>query len=548
MAEWVHNSLLIRLLQAVIAAFRRWWRQSGLRRALDWLGRVGDASLSRRLWLAWGASADAAQSSVYRRCMGYLRRIVEHLGDIFRQGLVWRALQASGQFCRRIGAHSRVLSLIGRLSARQWLLLAFAWYLPIEFLIRDSLKLYGLASVWEEAFLALAVAAVLWRIALRRSRALGRETVLDAWLLLFMAVGFFLMCFNRPFPQVALPGYRIVAQYMLWYFILLRLLEDDADLKVLLASFGLLLVFLALHGVYQYAVGVAIPDSWTTSTEAGVRTRVYSLTGSPNILGSLLVLLTPLAAAGLYFFRDRRAKWACLALVLLSMLTLLFTFSRGAWLGMMLAVALFSLLVDGRLLALMAAAVAAILALVPSITSRITFLFSTEYAEAAEIGGRAYRWATGLRLLHEGNPWLGVGLGMFGGAVAMDHKLLDETEDFFYYYMDNYYLKTLVEMGYLGFIAYVLLLLAVLYLGLKAIQKSDVPFKRLPGDALGRAEGNMRLWAIAIFCGVCGVLLHCYFENIFEEPYMSAYFWGLLAAASYIGLFRRKQESDGPEA
>ena len=225
MAEWVHNSLLIRLLQAVIAAFRRWWRQSGLRRALDWLGRVGEESLSRRLWLAWGDSADAAQKSVYHRCMGRLRRDMERLGDIFRQGLIWRGLQAAGRSYGRISARSRILSLIGRLSARQWLLLAFAWYLPIEFLIRDSLKLYALASVWEEAFMALAVVAVLWRIALRRSKALGRETVLDAWLLLFMAVGFFLRCFNQPYPQLALPGYRIVVQYMRWYFILLSLAD-----------------------------------------------------------------------------------------------------------------------------------------------------------------------------------------------------------------------------------------------------------------------------------------------------------------------------------
>lgn len=544
MAEWIQNSMLIRLAAAFISTWRRWWHLSGLHLVFNWLERTAELSLSRRLWLAWGASADAAENSVYHRCIGRLRRGLEQLGDIFCQGLVWRALQAAGRVCDCLCGRSCILSLLRRLSARQWLLMAFAWYLPIEFIIRDSLKLYGLASVWEEAFMALAVAAVLWRIALRRSRALGRETVLDAWLLLFMAVGFFLMCFNRPYPQVALPGYRIVVQYMLWYFIVLRLLEDDSDLKVILAAFGLLLAFLALHGMYQYITKAPIPYTWTSSTEAGVRTRVYSLTGSPNIMGSLLVLLTPLAASGLYFFRDRRAKIGCLVLVLVSMLALLFTFSRGAWLGMMLAVALFSLFVDRRLIALMATAAAAILALVPSITSRITYLFSSDYVELSELGGRAFRWTAGLRLLHEGNPWLGFGLGMFGGAVAMDHKLLDQTEDFYYYYMDNYYLKTLVEMGYIGLIAYVLLLTAVLYVGLKAIQKSDSSFRGLPGDALVRAEGNMRLWVIAIFSGMCGVLLHCYFENIFEEPYMSSYFWGLAAVMVYIGFFRKKQDDD----
>ena len=214
---------------------------------------------------------------------------------------------------------------------------------------------------------------------------------------------------------------------------------------------------------------------------------------------------------------------------------------------MILAVAMFSVFIDGRLIALMTTAMAAILALVPSITSRITYLFSPEYIDLSERGGRTFRWAAGLRLLHEGNPWLGFGLGMFGGAVAMDHKLLDQTEDFRYFYMDNYYLKTLVEMGYLGLIAYLLLLAAVLYMGLKAIQKSDRPLRGLPGDALVRAEGNMRIWAVAIFSGMCGVLLHCYFENIFEEPYMNSYFWGLAAVLVYIGFFRRRSDGDGSD-
>ncbi|MBQ6535977.1 MAG: hypothetical protein IJI40_04290, partial [Firmicutes bacterium] len=109
MAEWVHNSLLIRVLLAVVTAFRGWWRQSFLRRALDWLDKAGDQSLSRRLWLAWGDSANAAQNSVYHRCMGRLRRGVEHLGDIFRQGLVWRAMLAVERYYLRISAGSRVL-------------------------------------------------------------------------------------------------------------------------------------------------------------------------------------------------------------------------------------------------------------------------------------------------------------------------------------------------------------------------------------------------------------------------------------------------------
>ena len=133
-------------------------------------------------------------------------------------------------------------------------------------------------------------------------------------------------------------------------------------------------------------------------------------------------------------------------------LCLLFTFSRGAWVGMVVAVILFALYMDRRLLGVLGGAVAAVLVFVPSITSRLTYLFTSDYAEASAVGGRALRWAVGRQLLMENNPWLGFGLGRFGGAVTMNNKLLDETGEFSYFYMDNYYLKTMVEMGYIGII------------------------------------------------------------------------------------------------
>ena len=46
-----------------------------------------------------------------------------------------------------------------------------------------------------------------------------------------------------------------------------------------------------------------------------------------------------------------------------------------------------------------------------------------------------------------------------------------------------------------------------------------------------------------MFCGLCGVLVHCFFENIFEEPYMMAYFWSLAGLLMWAGFLREdKQE------
>ena len=119
------------------------------------------------------------------------------------------------------------------------------------------------------------------------------------------------------------------------------------------------------------------------------------------------------------------------------------------------------------------------------------------------------------------------------------NQVLDKTEEFSYFYMDNYYLKTLVEMGYIGLIFFVILLVGLAVWGIRAIYQSDDG--AVSGvDPLFRNEGNLKVLTVGIFSGMMGVLLHCYFENIFEEPYMMAYFWGLAAAVMYAGFFRKR--------
>ena len=59
-------------------------------------------------------------------------------------------------------------------------------------------------------------------------------------------------------------------------------------------------------------------------------------------------------------------------------------------------------------------------------------------------------------------------------------------------------------------------------------------------DPLFRNIGNDKVIAVGVFSGICGCLAHCYFENIFEEPYMMAYFWGLAAVLIYLGYYKKK--------
>ena len=210
----------------------------------------------------------------------------------------------------------------------------------------------------------------------------------------------------------------------------------------------------------------------------------------------------------------------------------IFTFSKGAWGGLVVAVLVFAIFLDRRLIALMGVAGCGALLAIPSIANRITYMFTSDYAAASQRAGRMVRWATGLDLLHESNPLLGFGLGRFGGAVAMQNKIIEQNEEFSYFYMDNYYLKTLVEMGYVGLIAFIILLVGMSLWCLRSIGRTKLC-----------ETDRTRVLAVSLFSGMCGVMVHCYFENIFEVPYMMAYFWSMAAAVLYLGYFRKTRKA-----
>ena len=131
-------------------------------------------------------------------------------------------------------------------------------------------------------------------------------------------------CWISPVPAINISGYRATVQYILWFFVVTRLLRDDRDCKQLYLTMVAIASVIGLHGIYQYIVGAPIPANWVDQSEASVRTRVYSIFSSCNIIGDCMVLFAPPSAAGLaYACRDLRLKllaWGCTLVMCLSCL------------------------------------------------------------------------------------------------------------------------------------------------------------------------------------------------------------------------------------
>ncbi len=539
------SSLIIRILAAVWSFLSRAYESSLTGRIFKGLARAYENSALKRVWERFAMREDPAAYSLYSRFLRFLEAAALSIGRVLKESVFYRSLMALKALYFKLSEGSRLLSAVNRLSLRRWLFLVFAAYLPVEYFLRDILRL-GLASYWEELFILAAAALVIWRSFFEEHKGtLSRATSIETAMILFMLVGFFLMLINRPYPYIAVVGYRAQVEYMVWFMLILRLIDSREDARFIILAYMGVVLLMSFHGIYQFIIRVPIPDSWMSSTETAVRTRVFSICGSPNIFGCLLMLAAPVAASMIYYCEKTIHKLFFLCVTGIICLCDLFTFCKGSWLALVFVVIIFAVFLDKRLIALMAVGVAGLLTVFPSITNRIAYLFTSEYAERSSLAGRAMRWKTGLNLLRFNNKWIGFGLGRFGGAVAMNNQVMDKIDGFTYFYMDNYYMKTYVEMGVIGISFFLLLVFVTVLSGLRAAGRCGM--KESGGreaDPLQRNVKNDRAIAAGLFSGLVGVLIHCYYENIFEEPYMMAYFWGLAAALMYLGFFAKKSGPD----
>ncbi len=382
-------------------------------------------------------------------------------------------------------------------------------YAGLDWLFRQG-GLSFMQGIWDELLFIGIVGLWILRMAINQWQ--PRRSGMLLPFTLYLSIMLFLLMVNSPDNGVALEGMRVMVQYVLWFFVAYHLLRSRNQARSLVDVFLLLAVVIAMIGIAQYITGVEMPAEWVDQAEQGVRTRVFSIIGSPNILGSLIVLAMSMTYAMYYGSEQWFKKMVYAGLFLVFALCLIFTFSRGAWLAIILSVLLLGLWVDKRILILMVLVALFTPTLMPSVYHRISYMMSPEYLVSSERGGRLGRWD--LAVKHwQTSPAVGVGLGQFGGAVAA--RNYPESS----FYADSWYLKVGTETGWIGLLATLLLILTGLRRARSSLNATD--------------DYYLKIMGLGILAGLVGILAHNCVENVFEVPMMASYFWfflGLVAA------------------
>lgn len=526
MAELLRGCFLYRWAMAILAWFTRVAEGSRFRAGVKtfWQSSKTAAFLRRRV------SADTA----YLDASGTERFLSGVNERLFARGTskAWVESSVLYKIYRAVfacGRNSRFFGWLFKGGMTAILLFAIGLYVLIDYVLRDMLAIPVVSSVWDEALLVFCIVWIIWERKKAARPVPAKLNPLDLPMAVFLTVCFALLCLVCQYPSIQVSGFRATCQYLFWFYIVTRLIRNDRDCMTLYLTLVSLAFVLSLHGIYQYITKAPMPSNWVAQAETAVRTRVYSIFGSPNIMGDFMVLFVPMTAALAYYAEKPGQKALAWLATFCMCFACLFTMSRAAWVAMAAAILLFILLVDRRLFLLLAAGLV-VLVMIPFVRTRIGFLFTQDFVDANTNGGRGGRWPLGLELLQTYGVWTGVGHGMFGGAVAMQNQVLDYVQ---YFYLDNYYLKTLVETGYLGLAGYVIMLLGMIFAACRSIFRTHAQWTQ-------KKSRNYPL-VVGMFCGLLGVLIHCFFENIFEEPYMMVYFWSIAAMIVYFGFLREKE-------
>lgn len=516
MSELITSSLIWRICVSIAA----WLRRSFFGRFFARMGSLWRSSFTYGLLARLLCSPTKAETSGYKGLMDRWNAFLRSKSHLLRESFFWG-------LCRRVYAACRRSFFLGLLFSRGVtgvLLVIAAAYAPIDYLLRDVLQLAAIASVWDEL---LIIGSFLWAF-LRRvdgdARVKSRANAAGLFLAFYLVAHLVLFVFTADEVSVNITGLRASAQYILLFFAVISLIRDRKDLLLMYRVMVLIAFAIALHGVWQFVVGVEIPAHWTDQAEQSVRTRVFSIFSNPNIMGAYMIMFAPMAIGMAYSSQAVTGKVFYWIAGLTMCGACLFTMSRGAWMALAIAAVLFSLIVDRKLFGLLLAAGVAACAL-PFVRSRIGYLFTDAFQLSNRTGGRALRWEKAFEYLDFERAWtLGLGHGIYGGAVAVQNQI----RSYEYMYVDNYYVKTLAENGIVGLSCLLTALAGLLYHGGKTIARTGkTPYKPL---------------CAGILAAMVGVLIQSFFESLWEEPYLMALFFIMAAMMICAGLLHQEEK------
>ena len=327
----------------------------------------------------------------------------------------------------------------------------------------------------------------------------------NAWVLMFaLVIG---IC---AVTSISLEESRNIAllmiAFVLSYFVVINTIENEKQFKFILYIFSIAAVITAFYGLYQYMFGDLYSQAWLDKEMfEDIKMRVYSTFENPNVYGEYLILAIPIIAGLLWTEKGIFKKLFWLGSLGVTMLALALTFSRGCWLGIILAIGLLAIMIDRRFILLGIVVLLFLPFVLPE--SIINRFLSIGNMGDSSTSYRVYIWMGTLAMLAD--YWFsGIGLGITSfNTIYPIYSYNDISAP----HSHNLYLQLVVEFGIVGLIVF----LGMLYNFYKETIISICKKKNILTSSL--------------IAGVSGFMLQSMFDHTWYNYRVVLIFWIIIA-------------------
>ena len=319
--------------------------------------------------------------------------------------------------------------------------------------------------------------------------------------------------------------------FMLSYFLFVNLIRSDAWIKRCIIAAAISCALVALYGVYQNFFGAADTTWQDTDMFTDIRGRVVSTFENPNVLGEYLIMVIPFIVAIMISAEKKWAKFGYFMMLCSCCACLVFTWSRGAWLGIILAMLIFLLVYSRKTLVLCLCGLFALpfapLVLPSSIMNRITSIGDVTDSSTSY---RVNIWKASVKLLHD-YAFTGIGVGNAAFKKIYPKYSLPGVESA--PHAHNLFLQTGIETGIPGLIVLLLIFFILAQSCITFFMKSDA----------GRAH---KLTVAALFAGIIGVMLQGMTDYIWYNYRVYLMFWCMVGLCAAVQRVANEKDSVNP--
>ena len=305
--------------------------------------------------------------------------------------------------------------------------------------------------------------------------------------------------FHLPVPitpdNLSFVFWKNYAQMICFYFLVLNVVKDEKDQKLVVTLMSLVVLFIAIRCYRNFSAA----DVFAYDKRVGGPFEIVGL--GANHLGAFMAESAALFLGLFLFDRERRRRALFVLTCLFSLHPLFFSYSRGAYAAAFGALAWFGLIKKRTLLLAACLILVMYQTLLPaSVVDRINM---TETQTGQLEGSAEHRldlWEFAWQLFQE-HPVFGIGFDGFRYSVPQGE--LTDTH--------NLYMKALAESGVIGFIFLLVILLKAMASGWRLFRTGRTPFQQGLGF------------------GFMGTVVACIIANLFGDRWsyfeMHGYFW-----------------------